>query len=760
MNPDGASNAPDTAIVRHASALGSNPGGQAPVDPQANDGTFDWTLLFDQRRDVLTPRRNPYAELSPEVGWLKDQLASAVKQRDSASEWFEGENAAKTRRELYEGYMGEAAADHAAAGIKMQADQRNEALQAGLAAGTHMASQNPAQTDAMGNPIDMGSATGAGVAPQMGGSDPNASGGPVVSSMSLPEEQVKAEAAAQGIIDHLGQYNDEGTRRVLAEIQQHRAKRPVMAEPVRLEKPHLEQILLAVAGGAMDPKHAAQILALPFQFQLSEQERQQGLQDKKFAADTRGWEQEGQILDDQLRTAERQDTARFTAETQARRDSETRDFKREQDQKKAIVTMKRDLARQLGRIAYGPDRMRVDKATADQAAQMYAELEGFSEELMSTEDAPLLQKIDAQLKQMSVTLRASEADAQVKEATVGDRIEQSRLKTQRALVDIGIAELKAEDLAWTVDHNDAEFAMKVAKDQAYIRSVASQIQSRGIRDSLALNADERADLGLAVRSGQGELSRIRLFANNARKTLAEAEKELNGTAVSPGLNERIQNLKEFQRTGKGPNGEKWTAEQAALLKQMEARQAELGTVIQTQKTTIEKAGKAYNDTAEIVKTLGDTATVKALGGKDDRKVDIGGAVYDMSGSYKFGSASADVKDCSAFVQTAMKAKGVKTFPRTCSEQLKWMTTSGKANGFTDVTKAVATGQMEPQKGDIFYLPGTPPPKGSGYHVKVFLGADKNGTPVFMEAKGSRSGVGTFTDTLKGKRLFGIWRPPQ
>jgi len=718
-----------------------------------SEHTHDWTALVDPRRDIVQPEFNPYTELSPRHLWLKNQLAKGIKETSSVNDYFAGPNLKLSARDIYEQSMGKALADKVA-------DEANASLsQTSLPARlSTVGVADIARHPVTGTPVFL-DAGGAEVPHELvlGGNQPsgvNAHTQESGTNTTVAPAENDVAGAINTVLMQGRQFDDTATQGVLKHIQEYLQRMPEKSEPAKLRDPSLTDALITLAIAGIVPKQmVASVLSMPFQANIMSQQREQSRIDAQDADALQQWKAGLGLLDNELSAAQRRDVTTYQSQMEADRfnaqesnntiekQAQLRALQNREEQK-AIVSNKRRLQDQAYKIGYGPDSARVDDATRAEAQALWSQLAGISDDMVSSTDAPFFKEKAARLAKM-------ESDARVAVKTEDTRIATATAKLDSILATTKVKGATYEKLKKEIRWYDDKVKSEIARNYQTIAESVDRIRERNFRDSFDMSKEDRVATQSALQRGQIELERLRRENNTDREQIAQFESELNGTANTKGLIAQLEIAKKTNDKSKIKRIE----DRINILKGYLNPDNE-GSVAHR----IRNRSSLYEDVAKDVRELRKSATVKALGNKDDRKVSVNGFTYDMSPAYKFGSNSQNELDCSKFIQRGAKSAGI-NMPGTCQTQLEWLRSAkGQSSGFTEISSKLTNGQIAFEPGDIVYTKGTPPPKGSGYHVKVFAGLNEAGVPVWMEAKSSKDGVGTFVGKLGG--FIGAFRPPK
>lgn len=784
----------------------TNSEGEMPSDDSSH--IHDWTALVDPRRDIVSPERNPYTELTGRHAWIKDAMAETRKDRDNIDYYFDNDNVGMTRRDIYEKNMGEAMADKQAdeqeaaqQGATQQfVQQLQQAGVAGLA--KHPTYGTPMLVDAAGNPVPMDSVMpGPNPGPGVGGRvqvDANGKPYDVATGQgtdkpgpigAMPDTSLgdffanegsgdpgSAGAGTEGqdgqniggaietVLMHLQQYDDPRTQQAVKQIQQHLQSFPAQPTETPLHDPGIMGALFAlVSAKVLPPQVAMAVASMPYQAALKNKADADKRNAQTHADELTKWKGELSLLDNQLSSAQSADKTDYAAKIEQEKfntselnkhneNEANRKLKAEESTKKIEAQDRKATKQQLWNIGYGPGANKVDDATRKNAQELYADLGGMDDSLISDpSQTPYFQQAAELLRKTT-----AQADLTESKAYVAEQTEQAQI--DKKVNDAKLSGLRGDVLRKTLKWYDAKAQADIIYKQGQAANVSDMIRSRKIRDRIALDENSRKQVTDAFKGGMDELKRLSGDTDEMRKNVALWEGELFGNTKSNqtkgggGIVKELGDLKAKKTKTDADN---------ARIKELETRKEDLVTRISDGKEFIETNGTAYNETAKDVKTMRDALSVKPLGNADDRKVQVGSYTFDLGGSYVFGAKGTTQKDCSGFIKTSMKSGGITDFPGSCKEQLDYLNgPKGKAAGFQNITLAVNSGKAQLEEGDLCYLPGSPPPHGSGYHVKAFAGWDSQGRPTWMEAKSTKKGVGTFVDTLKGKKIIGFYRPPK
>ncbi len=793
--PDSFLNDQDQVNRKVFRPLGVTKADHLPYDHGDEAPQHDWTALIDPRRDEVTPLMNPYKDLPARHAWLKDELATGKRKVDSIDSYFDGSNIGLTRREIYEREMGVVMADKAADNAEQQQSESslsNRLAQAGvtdvvrhpvtgtpvfvgadgspiphdsiLTAGT----DGRVVVDANGNPYDVVTGQGKSGASNILTGEPTSFDESNGFDSRSESETLNGNPSNQEINHALStvlmkqhEFKDPATQQALKHIKDYLQTYPAPAKRAPLHSPGMGQAIITLALAGILPRNVAMsVLSMPFAAQLKDQETRQHQIDAEQQDRVRQWQGGLGLLDNELESAQKADMVNYNNEVatdkfnvEQQNNAIQKEAERSQKSQLSQTSFKKTQLNSLEKVVFGNGFGKLTPDGQESALALYRQIAGLPDDVQIDPNSFAAQELEAKVRKLSAQADISESDAYVKESTEDARIkaiiDNSKLPGLRG-------QLLQKNLNWYDEKARADIAVK----HASVAESADRVRSRNLRDSLDLDRNERENLKTGLQAGKDELSRLRKQAETDRVAIATAEGELYGKTSNGsqrgggGLIDRIASLEALKKRG----GKSWSKAQDDQLKSLKDRRTELEGRVSKAKAAIETAGNLYNETANDVKELNKASIVKAGGNSDDRKVNVGGFTFDMGGKYAWGGKSANAKDCSGFVQAAMRSGGITSFPGSCAEQLSWLrSNAGKKAGFTDITKQLTSRQENLQEGDILYLPGSGP---SGYHVKVFSGFDDSGRPVWMEAKGSKAGVGTFMDELKGKSIYGIFRPPR
>lgn len=282
---------------------------------------------------------DPYEGVTPALAWLKDEVATQTKQTAKRDEYFTDENLGMTIREIAAKKRAQVSAEvtaqvgEAVLGVEDPAEQ--DALLSGLAekmGGKPDPYAIGDRTSAINNKSTMGGGIGTqgmGAGTLDFGPEQQADmmtnlraqgvltkmtkdGKMLIAGSQIPwgEGVLDADPAMQTVVTKArketydlmnGRGTPEQANTLLQQLEPElfaeasRALRELIANPptrpddVRLQEPNSAMMIAAAVAAVLMPNKAAQFLAIPFKFQLAQQQQAQSRQDAQYGMDRQDW---------------------------------------------------------------------------------------------------------------------------------------------------------------------------------------------------------------------------------------------------------------------------------------------------------------------------------------------------------------------------------------------------------------------------------------------------------------------------------------